>query len=71
MTVPDDTPVTNPVPPKIATDIDEEVKVPPIVLGTRGVEVVPPAHIDEGPVIAPGTGFTVIIFTVEQPVPSV
>ena len=67
LAVPALTPVTNPVlEPIVAMPVLPLLHVPPVVALAR-VDVVP-AHIAVAPVIAAGSGFTVIIVVVIQPV---
>ena len=59
-------PVSNPVAePMVATDVLLLLHVPPVVASIN--VVVAPAQIVVAPVIAPGSGFTVIVVVVGQP----
>ena len=65
--VPAEIPVTKPVPvPIVAREVLLLLHVPPIV--TSDKVVVEPTHTFIVPVIAAGTGLTVMIFVVIQPV---
>ncbi len=66
MAVPADTPVTTPVnDPTLAILLAEEVHQPPPLPSIR---VIPdPVQTDDGPPMAVGAAFTVIVVVVEQP----
>ena len=66
--VPAATPVTIPVvPPIVATNVLPLVHAPPEVPSES--EVVAPTHAPGVPAIDAGTGFTVTVFDVVQPIP--
>ena len=67
--VPDDTPVTTPVPPTtVATVVPPLVHVPPVVPSVN--VIVEPTQNDEDAGIVDGAALTVIIVVTVQPVPN-
>jgi hypothetical protein len=64
--MPDNTPLSEPI---VATAVLLLLHVPPVVVLLN--VVVLPTHTAVMPVIAPGSGLTVIMVEVKQPVPNV
>ena len=69
MEVPEETPVTTPVEPMVATDVAVELQVPPVVVDESVVLF--PTHIVSAPVIAAGRFTTVSDLVYRQPLVSV
>lgn len=66
VTAPADTPVTMPVEPTVAIEVDAELHVPPV--GPEVSAVVSPVHTVAVPVITSGNGLTVTTAVLIQPV---